>query len=141
MRLYIDSNVIICYIKQELGGLIKAQVIRTKDFLIKCKNERHILIFSDLTFKEIRKIAYYSQEEVEELLKQYDIPFETIHSNQERIRKSKIRGQEMGVHYPDSLHIQLAIDSKADAIVTWNIRDFENAEKLIKICSPTDLVM
>jgi len=141
MRLYVDSNVILSYIKQELGGLIKAQVVRTKDFLINCQKERHIIIISDLTLKEIKKIGYYSQEEVEELLKQYDIIFEIIESNEERVKKAKRIEQEMGVHYPDSLHIQLALDSKADAIVTWNLKDFESAEELIPICSPADLVM
>jgi len=141
MRLYVDSNVILSYIKQELGGLIKAQVVRTKDFLINCQKERHIIIISDLTLKEIKKIGYYSQEEVEELLKQYDIIFEIIESNEERVKKAKRIEQEMGVHYPDSLHIQLALDSKADAIVTWNLKDFESAEGLIPIRSPADLVM
>ena len=141
MRLYVDSNVILSYIKQELGGLIKAQVVRTKDFLINCQKERHIIIISDLTLKEIKKIGYYSQEEVEELLKQCDIIFEMIESNKERVRKAKGIEREMGVHYPDSLHIQLALDSKADAIVTWNLKDFESAEGLIPIRSPADLVM
>ena len=139
MRLYIDSNVLICYIKQELGGITQAQAIRTKEFFVKCRKEKHILIISDFALTEIQKAAYYSREEVEEFLKNFEILFEVIKTNRETREKSNSI-LRTGIHRPDNLHVQLAVDSKAEAIVTWNLRDFKKAEDIICCYSPADLL-
>jgi len=139
MRLYVDSNVLICYIKQELGGLIKAQAIRTKEFFVKCRKEKHILIISDFALTEIQKAAYYSREEVEEFLKNFEILFEVIETTREIKEKSNSL-LRTGIHRPDNLHVQLAIDSKAEAVVTWNLRDFKKTENIIRCYSPADLL-
>lgn len=45
-----------------------------------------------------------------------------------------------GIHYSDALHAALAINSKCDTVVTFNIKDFEPVKNLIEVKEPNELV-
>ena len=138
MRLYVDSNVLLCYIKSELGGLSKAMVFRCEEFFIKAKTEGHVFLLSDLTFREIEKIGYYSRSETESLLSFFGISFEVTLVSADTKHKSGFIERDCGIHYPDSLHVQLALESNADLIVTWNLKDFKKTERLVRCVSPEE---
>ena len=139
MKLYIDSNIIISYLKSEFGGVTKAQSIRVKDFLSNSSMKKFTFIFSDLTYFEIKKIAYFSEQEVNGLMKKFKINIEEVKTDKETFEKAEKVKQEIKIHYPDNIHVALALKSKANAIITWNLKDFLKAKKLIKVLTPSDL--
>ncbi len=139
MRLYIDSNVLIGYFKDELGGLTQAHMIRVKEFLEQCESGGHIVILSDLVFDEIEKHAYHNEREVLDFLDSFDLKSIVIYGSDEDYQKAKEIGKSTGIHFPDNLHVQLALRSKADAVVTWNIKDFEKVKGIIDVFRPSEL--
>lgn len=140
MRFYIDSNVLISYIKQESGGFLRFQAERTKDFLMLSGKLKHTLILSDMTYTEIQRIAYLTQGEVDEVLHASDISIETVCSSKDDAQKAWGMEMETGTHYSDCLHTVLALKSRADSIITWNIKDFERASKSIAIRTPEEII-
>jgi len=68
MRLYVDSNVIISYINQEFGGKFEVMNYRVEQFFAICIEDKHKLIISDLTVKEISAHTYLSKNEVLDFL-------------------------------------------------------------------------
>ncbi|MFH0986512.1 MAG: PIN domain-containing protein [Candidatus Micrarchaeota archaeon] len=139
MRLYIDSNVLISYIKGELGGVTKAQFYRVKEFLESEEFREDIFILSDLVLDEVNRKAYYSQIEIEELLTKFKINFEFALANENTKIKAKEIERLTGIHWPDSFHVQLAIDSKSDVVITWNTLDFIKADRLVRCLTPEQL--
>lgn len=137
-RVYLDSNVFISLIRSEIGKPFKPMCQYTEEFFLLCKNN-YCIILSDLTQNEINKITYLSKKEIIEFMKNYNITIAEVKTGKtDKAKSNKIR--ELGIHYPDSLHIALALKAKADCIVTWNIKDFEKAAKLIESKEPTELI-
>jgi len=136
MRFYLDSNILITYIKSEFGGVTKAHSIRTKDFLVKTSVDKDVLILSDLTFEEIEKITYLTRKEIKELLNKFQIRHEETETTKETIEKSKQVKKDCRIHFPDNIHVALAIQSKADYMITWNQKDFNKTKKLIENKTP-----
>lgn len=139
MRLYVDSNVIISYLRSEFGGLTKLQFYKVKEFLSACKIRGHVFIISDLCSKEILENAYSSREEIEEMLKTLGIKFEAVRTAPATAARAREILRSTGIHYPDNIHVQLAVEAKSDAIVTWNTRDFIKAKKLVPCLRPDEL--
>ena len=137
--LYVDSNVLISYIKSEFGGVTRAQVIRVKDFLSKCSLSDYELVLSDLTLNEIRKIAYLEEDEVKQLLSGFGIKFKIETTTKGTIELSRVIEKKTGIHRPDSIHVALAVQSKSDFIITWNIKDFVKANIFVKSITPDQL--
>jgi predicted nucleic acid-binding protein len=64
MRVYLDSNVFISFIKREKGKQNISLSTQTDLFFNRIKNEKNILILSELFFKEIKKIIYLEPKEI-----------------------------------------------------------------------------
>lgn len=137
MKVYVDSNVLLSYFKREFGGLTQAQTIYTESFLINCANNSHKITLSDLTFYEIQKNCYLNQKEVEEILSRLGIGLTLVETTKSDVKKAEEIGRMTGIHYPDSLHVRLAIKSRSSMIVTWD-NDFQNVTRLIRVCKPSE---
>jgi predicted nucleic acid-binding protein len=53
--------------------------------------------------------------------------------------KAQAIHRDTGIHHPDCLHAQLALRFECDALVTWNMRDFQKVGGLIRVCTPEDV--
>jgi hypothetical protein len=64
MRLYLDSNVFIYFIKKEVDSALNFRYVDSANFFALCAKEKHELIISDLFFKEVKKIIFSEKEEI-----------------------------------------------------------------------------
>jgi|GEM_PF-794109 len=144
MRSYVDSNVIISYINQEFGSKFEVMDYRVEQFFAICIEDKHRLIISDLTVKEIADHTYLTKNEVIDFLKELglDVEYEEYLPQKKRLIRDHIRkrAEIKKVPRPDDLHVAFALEAKADCIVTWNKKDFEPVEKLIDIYSPDEFI-
>ena len=139
MRYYVDSCVIISYLKQEFGFRYQLQYTRVKEFFAKCHEEGHTIVLSNLTFKEVLKNAYTKENEIEKLFTELRIPYEKVVDSRD-IQNKSIQIEREGVPYPDSKHVAFALFSNSDCIITWNIKDFFKACKHIPSLTPLDAI-
>ncbi|MEA1925381.1 MAG: type II toxin-antitoxin system VapC family toxin [Candidatus Altiarchaeota archaeon] len=139
MELYVDANVFISYIKQELGGMYTIQFPRVKELYIKCRDEGHIFILSPKTFEEVEKNGYTSEEELTEFLDDYGIRYRKVNHTPEIKEKSGKIKKERGIHYPDCLHAAYALHYSADCIITWDT-DFQPIKGLIEVKTPFEFL-
>lgn len=98
------------------------------------------MTISDFALYEIKKYGYHSEFEVFELLDKLEINYETVRESKKDHGKARIIQNTCGIHYADARHIQLAIASNSDCIVTWNIRDFEKAGDIIQVKTPAEFI-
>lgn len=140
LRIYIDSNVIISYIKSEFGGITVFQANEVKNFFWKCFEKEHVLVLSDLTLFEIKKKVYYSQLELLNLINEFELEYELIKENKEDYEKANQIQRSTKIHYADARHVQLAISSKSDCIITWDLKDFKKVKKLIAVKTPAEFI-
>jgi len=138
LRFYIDSNVIISYINLDFGRNYELMYKRTEDFFSFCKAKKIVLIFSDFTFQELKKKSFYSKEQAIELLSELGLSIE-IRETEEK-DSSIIKEIIQKIHYPDSVHAFIALSQKCNAIITWNKKDFEPIEGLIKVLTPEEFL-
>jgi len=139
-KCYVDSNVLLSYFKRELGGITQIQMIRTEEFLVNCSENSHKLVLSDLTFDEVHNNGYLTQDEVEDILDRFGVNFMTVDTTQTDVNKARDIGRRTTIHWPDSLHTRLALKSKSNVIVTWNMRDFQKVARLIDVCKPDEFI-
>jgi len=135
MRIYLDSNVFISYIRNEIGKNFRPLFSEAENFFEWIKNEKHTLIFSNIFIYETTKHCYLNKEEIIQFFKEHSIKTEYI-EGELKVKKEILK---RGIHLSDAAHITLAINSNCDAIATFNIKDFEKSEDLIKIIDITQI--
>lgn len=134
-RVYLDSNVFISLIDREMDGQLRGLFVEAELFLEKVKKHNDILILSDLFFREVQKICYFSKKEALEYFERTGIRTEAVEQEQNpplgEFRKE-------GMHFHDALHAAIAIKEKCDCIVTFNAKDFEGIRHKIKVFEPLE---
>ena len=123
--------------QNELGILaVKAEnFVEAEKFLDRVRNCSGIIILSSLFFDEVNKISYCSKENTLEFFKNFGVEIKCVDFNR-RASVSDIIA--LGIHYPDYLHVAFAIKAGCDCIVTFNVKDFLPARKLISIFDPSE---
>ena len=138
MRIYLDSNVLIAYAVRDFGKITDFMEDAFKNFLAVCLEDKHEIVLSDLFFKEVEKITFSKSKEVMEMINKFGnlraIQIKT--SEEDRIIARKLE-LETGIHYPDSVHLQLALKLNCDYIITWD-KGFEKAKQKINCLTPKD---
>ena len=116
-----------------------------EQFFAKCAEEGHTILTSPLFVIEVRNHTYLKDNEVIPELKSYGLVVEHFDTDEQSIRKRirQLKGLEdefkkAGTEYWDKVHIALALESGCEAIITWNKKHFEPAEKLIRVFTPAD---
>ncbi|MBI2530542.1 MAG: PIN domain-containing protein [Candidatus Diapherotrites archaeon] len=133
-----DSNVLISIIRSEIGKGFEQMYQKVEEFFLKSGKDS-IFVLSGLALKETTKICCLGKKEIIDFIRQYNLKFELV----EPIRADYIASKEFirrKIHYPDSLHLAIAIRTECDALVTWNLSDFENAQEIIDIRRPADFI-
>ncbi len=137
-RVYLDSNVFISIVKSEMGKPFRLMYQHAQDFLAGCSG-RYQLVLSDLAVQEIALHGHASKEEVVAFLEAFKIEVVWVfREDADRRRAREI--EALGVHYPDSLHVALALKARAQILVTWNVKDFVGAGHLILVKAPDELI-
>lgn len=134
MKLYIDSNVFISLIREEVF-LNRTLFDEALSFFERVQERKDTIVISELTLKEIKKIGYTEKEEIVEQIKNRKVKSEYIQSNY-KIEFTKF--EKLGIHIPDSIHVAIAIKERCDCIVTFNIKDFKLANSFIKVIEPSE---
>jgi len=133
MRIYLDSNVFISYIREEIGRNYRPLYHEAEKLFEYCHDNSHTLVLSKLFFEEIKRMCYLNSEKAVELLTEKNLIVERI-PNTTYVSKEIL---QLGIHRLDALHVTTAIENNCDAIATFNTKDFEKVSTKIKIINPT----
>jgi predicted nucleic acid-binding protein len=124
MKLYIDTNV---YLDYFLDREKSRSAFKIFSRAIECEFE---VVVSDWILNELNNTFELTDlKMLFELLKPKIIHIVTDEHD-------KNEAKNIPTHYADALHIVLAKKSRAEAIITNNVKDFES---IFKACRPEDL--
>jgi len=137
-RIYLDANVFIAFVKSELGKPFRLMFQETEEFFEQCP-KKHIIVLSDHTLDEIKKIVHYSEGETEGFFRAKGIMIEKIETR-EKDFKLTLEFCGKGMHKADALHAALAVNAGCNAILTFNKKDFEAVKKFISAKEPAELL-
>jgi len=108
-----------------------------KSFFAACP-EKFEIVLSGLALKEIEKIVHYSKEDVVQFFRERKISASLIGTTESNVEMSKAFIKK-GVHYPDSLHAAIALNSGCRVFLTFNKKDFNAIEGWIEVREPEEL--
>ena len=134
-RVYLDSNVFIAVANQEIGRNLRGLYIEATAFLDRLKSAGDTLVLSGLFFKEVARKTRLPVKDVLEYFSNTGMQVEIMPATGAAARHQL---EKMGVPYPDSVHAALAIEIRCDALVTFNVRDFEAAKSKISVLAPDE---
>ncbi len=132
-RIYLDSNVFISLVNEEINGRIRPLFIEARLFFNEVKKRGDVLVLSEFFFREVEKICYMRSEDVLVFFEQKGIRLEII---EEKENLNTWRFKQKGLHSSDAAHAAIAIKHNCDCIVTFNLKDFEKISEFIKIFLP-----
>ncbi|MDO8647982.1 MAG: PIN domain-containing protein [Candidatus Diapherotrites archaeon] len=136
MRIYLDSNVLISLIKEEINSQLRALFIEAERFFRNAKAKGHTLVISEFFLMEVGKICKISRAQIIEYFEMMEVKTEIACLNEKIIREM---AQRIRLHYPGNFHAAIALANKCDCIVTFNGRDFEAIKCKIQVLEPLDL--
>ncbi|MFH0714643.1 MAG: hypothetical protein V1847_02680 [Candidatus Diapherotrites archaeon] len=138
MRLYVDSNVLISYVLQEIGKSGNVMFQDVGFFFEMCRLAKHELVLSDLCVKEVKGKTFFKTEEIFVLLEGIRVIFASVEESDEILAASILR--RFGIHWLDALHAAIAVRMGCDGIVSWNWKDFQKTNSLVKVYLPSEFV-
>lgn len=138
MRYYCDSNVVISLVKSEIGKGYRLMYPAVDHLLKNMKQEGHIALISKFCITEIMFNTPLSEEDIFQFFK--GIKVEKLAPNEKAAKLAVRIYAEKGIHIQDARHIALASFYSADLVVTWNKKDFIDAEDIVPSSSPDELI-
>ncbi|HLD59105.1 MAG TPA: PIN domain-containing protein [archaeon] len=135
MRTYLDSNVFISWINQEIDSNLRPLFAEAERFFEKAKEQGSTLVLSGLFFQEIEKKTYQNREAALAYFNERGLKTEIVESPKNLPLKYFL---DRGMHFLDAFHAAIAIEKNCDCIVTFNIKDFEGISEKIKVFLPAD---
>jgi len=136
VKIYLDSNVLISLIKEEIGKPVRLMYENAKLFFECCKKSKITLTISQLFLDEVKYALPLTEREI---LNYFDSIHELNYEFVEITKKDVKKSNKFNIHKADALHAAIAINNNCDYLVTWNIRDFKELKE-IKIREPTDFI-
>jgi len=141
LKLYLDSNVFISLVREEIDGNLNILFNDAELFLSVCSKKNFTLILSFLFFREIEKSIFLGRKDVIDFIKSnYKVTIKVFNEEKDYSPEVERIIKETGIHLSDALHIAIALDSKADLIISWNKKDFVKAIKLINCLTPKEFI-
>ncbi|HLC36746.1 MAG TPA: PIN domain-containing protein [archaeon] len=140
MKVYLDSNVFISFVRQEMDSSFNMLFQHSDLFFALCKKKKIGIVLSKLFFDEVEKVISLKQRDITETLKNQGLKtvlIEEIELNKEKAKKIM---KENNIHFLDAFHVAISIANKCDCIVTWNKKDFEKTDSLIKSLNPSEFL-
>ncbi|MBN1941535.1 MAG: type II toxin-antitoxin system VapC family toxin [Candidatus Diapherotrites archaeon] len=136
MRLYLDSNALISFLRSEIDRAYNLRFEESRRFFTACRVLGIELVISELFVMEVKRITGLGRKEIEETLEQLNVNFLFVENTENK--KAKEIERKTGIHFTDALHIANAQETGCKLIITWNTKDFERAKNLIPCRRPSD---
>src|SRR3989344_2702329 len=124
-RFYIDSNVLISLLREEMNGNFRLLFKEADAFFNYAKKTGSVIVVSELFFSEVEDKIYLNKEAVLEQLLSLGAIVESAGGFSEDYKLQTKKFEMKGIHRLDAKHLAIAIWAKCDAIVTFNKKDFE----------------
>ncbi|MFH1256795.1 MAG: PIN domain-containing protein [Candidatus Diapherotrites archaeon] len=138
MRLYLDSNVLISFLRTEVDKAFNLRFNDSARFFSICREQSIEVVISRLFLQEVEKVISLSEKNVLDVLNSEGLKIVKVEM---ALRKTTLNISGCaGIHYLDAAHIASALESNSNAIVTWNKKDFEKAKRLIPCISPDEFI-
>lgn len=137
MRIYLDANVFISAVRDEIDGAFNMRGRDADTFFSICADRKYLIVLSELFFDEVKNTIYLEKESTIETLHKYKVIFEELYDVAEKEKVKEIISKT-GIHYSDAVHTRLAIKSNCDLIISWNKRDFSKIKELIEFKTPEE---
>ncbi|MDD5148155.1 MAG: type II toxin-antitoxin system VapC family toxin [Candidatus ainarchaeum sp.] len=134
-RVYLDSNVFISWINQEINGNFRPLFAEAELFFRKAKEQGNVLVLPGLFFQEVERKTYQNKESVLAYFETRGIKTEIVQAPENLPLKDFL---DKGVHFLDAFHAAIAIEKNCGCIVTFNVKDFEKIKEKIEIFLPSD---
>lgn len=138
MRLYLDSNVLISFLREEIDSSFNNLYLESERFFSSCKLLGAEIVLSDLFLKEINNIVFLKKEQIFEVFCSFGLSV-SFNPNADVEKAEKIL-KITGLHFADAMHVANALQSGCKAIISWNKKDFEKAATIIPCFSPREFV-
>jgi len=138
-RFYLDSNVFISFIREEIDSAFNLRYVDSENFFAFCRKEKHALVLSGLFFKEVNKVISLKKNDILEEFKRHEIEVTEAENRPSEESVSKI-AKECKIHFADAVHVATALENKSNAIITWNKKDFIKAVKFVPCLTPGEVL-
>lgn len=136
MRVYVDTNVFISSIRQEISRNLQPLGEESDLFFTLCQRRNITIVISGLFLDEVYTATKLSPESIFEFFLERKITFELIQASALITEKASQMRTKTGIHFSDGLHAAMAISTGVEYIITWNLRDFKKVEEFITVLSP-----
>ncbi|MFH1751386.1 MAG: hypothetical protein ABH821_00380 [archaeon] len=134
-----DSNVFISFVREEIDSSFNLRGVDSESFFTFCSKNKVKLILSGLFFEEVERVVFLTVKDVLEAFERHDIVVEVFSDKPSKELVSRIV-RENKIHFEDAVHTAVSIESKSEAVITWNKKDFLKVSKLINIYSPSEIL-
>lgn len=138
MRIYLDSNVLIAYLRSEIDGAFNLRYLDSEKFFILCGALGIEIVISDTFLKEIFGVVNLPHDTVRGFFEMWRVS--TVPAAVAEMQDSIDTARKTGIHFADAVHIATAVKERCDYIVTWNLKDFEKAKALMPCKSPREFI-
>ncbi len=132
-RIYLDTNIYLDYLlerKNKQGDDLESKAFRIFERTVSCEFE---IILSSWTLEELDKYVPYDK--IKFLLASIKKKTILVKHTPENITYAKT----ISPHFQDIVHGLLAIQEKADVIVTRDIKGFKKLDHLLQAVLPEDI--
>ncbi len=138
-RFYLDSNVFISFVREEMDSALNPRYIDSENFFASCRKEKCVLILSGLFFEEVERIISLKKEDIVSEFTRLRITVVIAEKKPLAASVSKVI-KECKIHFADAVHVSIACENKADAIITWNKKDFSKTLRLMLCFTPSEIL-
>lgn len=139
-RIYLDSNVFISLVREEIDSAFNLRFQDSQAFLALCEKEEIEIILSGIFFDEVRKITGLDKDSVLEFMRAFGIKLFLIEKDENTKEKAIELQKKTKLHFSDSLHTALAVKSSAEIIISWNKKDFKKVSTIIECKNPQEFI-
>jgi len=139
-RIYLDSNVFISLVGDEIGRDFTLLSEDSRKFAAVCAKKGFILVLSTWLFKEVKGVISFEREDIIGVIQEQGINFELSEPKQNISKEIMRIRRDFGLHHSDAVHVAIAKYAGCDLIVSWNKKDFEKAESIVKCRTPKEII-
>lgn len=139
-RIYLDSNVFISLVKDEIGRDFTLLSEDSRIFVDICSKMGFVLVLSSWFIKEVERVISLTKEDIVETMQERGVVFEFVKPMENVSKEAKRIARSYNLHYNDAIHVAIAKEYECDFIVSWNKKDFEKVENIIKCKTPKEII-
>ena len=140
MLLYLDTNVYVSCVFQEMGKGYRMMEEYGYQFFAWCKLNKISLVISDHFYREVKAVTSLDQKVVLSHLSELGLVMVPLFTTSDTRENAGRIERLYRLHYADALHVSLAKEGRCDYIITWNTRDFLKTHDIIPAATPKEFM-